>query len=203
MAPFRVGVRPCGLHWLLWRGAWGPSWFRERSSLTGQGSLRACQPTTQTHTHTQSHSVWLRRLYTKNCWEPHTTLGAIKKIYFTVSVFWLWLLQGAVCLCVSQLSSCVEINVTGKEVWRTHPGLPVYMRTVQPTELTEIQSFQLTCSQNLVKIAAYLQQNCPISLNATCRKGKKNLYLLAARCWPCKLYMTTGPIDSLLFFSVW
>lgn len=97
MAPFRVGVRPCGLHWLLWRGAEGPSWFRERSSLTGQGCLRACQPTW----HTQTHIVWLRRFYNKNCWESNATLSAIKKIYFTVSVFWLWLLQGAVCMCVS------------------------------------------------------------------------------------------------------
>lgn len=32
---------------------------------------------------------------------------------------------------------------------------------------------------------------------------KINLYLLEARWWPCKLYMCTASIDSLLFFSVW
>ena len=57
MAPFRVGVRPCGLHWLLWREAGGPSWFREKSSLTSQGSLTVCQPTWLTKTHTHTHKI--------------------------------------------------------------------------------------------------------------------------------------------------
>jgi len=92
-------------------------------------------------------------------------------------------------------------------VWRTHSWPPVYTGTGRrATQLTEIQSRRLTRSQDLVKIAAYVQQNCPISSNATFRGGsgekKENLYSLAARCWTCKLYMTTGPIDSLLFFSV-
>ncbi len=147
--------------------------------LAKPASQPANQPDTHIHTHkqTRSHSAWLEEDCTqKKCWELHTTLRAIKKIYFTASVVWLWLLQGAVCQCVSaELVHGYKHN-TQRSVKNTFRP-PVYMGTVlrSPTELTEIQSFRLTCSQDLVKIAAYLQQNCPISLNATCRK--KSLFV--------------------------
>lgn len=99
----------------------------------------------------------------------HATFPAIKKIYLTTSVVWLWLVQViAVCRCVSAELVHWYKQRSVKNTFR----LPVYIgRTLcAPTELTEIQSFQLTRSQDLVKIAAYLQQNCPISLNAMCRK---------------------------------
>lgn len=93
---------------------------------------------------------------------------------------------------VFQLSLCMDINPGVKNTFRP----PGYTRTAM---LTGIQSFQLTCRQDLGENSHLLQ----ISLNATCRKEeKKNLYLLAVKCLSCKLYMTTGPIDSLLFFSV-
>lgn len=97
------------------------------------------------------------RLHIEKCLESHATLHAIRKVYLTSSVIWLWLVQGAGCVC-------------GYNTFRH----PVYMETVlcAPTELTQIQSFQLTCSQDLVKTAAYLQLNCPISLNAAWRKKK-------------------------------
>lgn len=126
MAPFREGVRPCGLRWLLWREAGGPSWFREKSSLTSQSCLTACQPTwhTRTCTHTQSHSTWLRRLYTekKNA-ENHTLLSMQLKRFILPPMWFGYGLCKVQIVSVSQLSLCMDINITCKEVWRTHLGL--------------------------------------------------------------------------------
>lgn len=162
-----------------------------------QDRLTACQPSW----HNCAHA------------HPRTQIGlggilgsamlTINKVYLTTGVVCLWALRDAVCqnIPVEPVHRCKH-NKHRSMKYTLRP--PVYTVTVlcTPTELTEIQSFGLTRSQDLVKIAAYLQQNCAISLKPTRRK-KKNLYLLEARCWPCKLYMCTAFIDSLLFFSVW
>ena len=186
MAPFRVGVRPCGLHWLLWREAGGPSWFREKSSLTSQGSLTVCQPTwltkthtAHTHTHTQSHSAWLKEDCTqRKRWESHTTLSAIKKIYFTANVG-LAMTSARCCLSVRPSAEPVhgyKHNMQKKKVWWTHSGLLFTwgQRCVHPQSLQRFNHFSWPAARILAKIAAYLWQNCPISLNAMCRIKKKN-----------------------------
>lgn len=184
MAPYKVRVRPCGQQRpvdLLWMDAGGPSWFGEKSSLTGQGSLTACQPTEHTctdthkHTHTRSRIASLDEdCVQKNCWESHTTLRTIKKIYFITNVVWPWLLQRSLSVCLSWARAWVTQRIKKRSVRNTFRR-PVYTGTVQraPTELPDIQSLQLTRSQDFAKIAAYLLQNCPISLNATHRRGKK------------------------------
>lgn len=178
MAPYKARVRPCGQQWpvdLLWVETGGPSWFGEKSSLTGQGSLTACQPTERTHTHTYTRSRIAsldEDCVQKNCWESHTTLGAIKKIYFITNVVWPWLLQRSLSVCLGWACAWVTQRIKKRSV-RSRFGHPVYTGTVQraPTELPDIQSLQLTRSQDFAKIAAYLLQNCPISLNATHRRG--------------------------------
>lgn len=59
---FQSGVRPCGPQWLLWREAGGPSWFGEKSFLTSQGSLAACQLTWHTHIHAETNMSTLCRV---------------------------------------------------------------------------------------------------------------------------------------------
>lgn len=141
-----------------------------------QDRLTACQPSwhNRAHAHTHAHN------------HNHIGLGeilgsamlTINKVYLTTGVVCLWALRDVVCqnIPVEPVHRCKH-NKHRSMKYTLRP--PVYTRTVlcTPTELTEIQSFGLTRSQDLVKIAAYLQQNCAISLIPARRKKNKSLFV--------------------------
>lgn len=137
-------------------------------------------------------------------------LSVVKAIYFISSAVWL---GGSARL--SQRWS----NVTHQEKEVRHARSSVLFtrhgETCTPTEPPDIQlPLPLTCSQDFAKRKSHLPPTKLSSiLECNSQGGKqrkkkkkeaknKQKAVLAARCRPCKLYMTTGSIDSLLFFSV-
>lgn len=163
---FQNRVRPCALFRLVWEPR-GPSWFTQ--ALVKTEFPPANQADTISHTQLQSH--WAEGYL-------GSALLTINKVYLTAGVVCLWSFRDVVCQNVpaEPVHRCKR-NKHRSMKYTLRP--PVYTVTVlcTPTELTEIQSFGPTPSQDLVKITAYLQQNCSISLKPTRRRKKKSLFV--------------------------
>lgn len=208
----RHWVRPCVQPWPveeLRMEAAGPSWWRERSGRITRLPAR--------WTHTRRHANSTAPSVASCMWKKdklQRTLSVVKAIYFISSAVWL---GGSARL--SQRWS----NVTHqeKEVRRAHSSV-LFTRhggTCTPTEPPYIQlPLPLTCSEDFAKkkkkkrrsylpptkLSSILECNSQGGSEGKKKKKQKNKQkaVLAVRCRPCKLYMTTGSIDSLLFFSV-